>query len=120
METNPYAAPPDTSQSESEQRPKWKQAKLAWLLPVMGVLLAMAVGNLGRHSPVAGQVAMLLAWACLIGGFVYTILGFVFSRKYSNALPHAIGGCATLLAFCALCVAAFVFVARIIQQQGYH
>jgi hypothetical protein len=93
----PQAWPAEGSLPEATRPRNWKQAKLAWILPLTGVLMLVAavttqeVLDLTRNQ---WRVILLIFWCCLIGGLFYTVLDFVYTCKYPNALPNALGGCA--------------------------
>jgi len=109
MTENPYASPPDTPFADTEPKPKWKQAKMAWILPLGSTVFAIVM------APGLGKLlATTIVLASVIGGSVYTLLGFIGAQKYSNALPHAIGGCAVLIVIVALGMTTFMALARVV------
>ena len=98
MTENPYASPPEMSTDGADGKkrlPKSKVAKLAWILPLLLIVLSPVFSLLPtRNFPGRSEeLLFVLPFVCFAAGIVFTIYDLLHMKRFSNTYRNAIGGC---------------------------
>ena len=83
--------------NNQQSKPKWKLAKLAWLSPLIGIVLIVVSLIVPLPYPFGSDLIVAILVGAPILSIFFTILCFVFQNKYSNTTKHAIGGIGILI-----------------------
>ena len=103
MTENPYASPPRLQSDGRDSLPKSKVAKLAWILPLLALVLPLLLTS--RFLWQVEELLMILFFVSLAAGLVFTIYDFLHANRFSNTYRNAIGGCVVYAVFGALIIA---------------
>ena len=107
--------------NNQQPKPEWKFAKLAWMVPLIGIillffLLLLFFGGAGSGQSTTIDNVILIIWYMILAAFpctgIFIILCFILKNKYKNTVKQGMTGLLVLLIFSFLWKGADMFIRR--------